>query len=187
MGCRSLRITPTSTPPPGWRIPVSGLFIDTPSFPENWEVSFSTPRERPDDPTVNHVGREWYHLVSGDAWQSIWRAYSVSDAEELYEELRTSQFAPNSTLEADIEFEDFAPPEQIRFTSQIADEYYFACGVWGFTYCEMVARYRNYVTEVHLPLKAGTDSKVGLSYEQIEPVLIDMDRQFVDLFQSLGP
>jgi len=146
---------------------------------------FSTPKDKENDPTINHVGREWGSQESGRAWQSIWRAYSVSDAEDLYDELVGSQFAPNSTLEPYVDFEAFAPPDQIGFTSQTAAEYYFACGVWRFSYCEMVARYRNYVTNVHLPLKSDSDG--GLTYEQIEPILTGMDRQFTDFFESIDP
>lgn len=161
---------------PGWRVPVSNLFIKVNAFPENWTVDFSTPKDKQDDPTINHVGREWGGPGSGRAWQSIWRAYSISDAEELYKELRVSQFIPKETLEPDIPFVKFSPPNEINFTSQTADEYYFACGVWRFSYCEMVARYRNYVTNVHLPLNTTNECDEGFTYDQIENVLRGVDQ-----------
>jgi hypothetical protein len=182
VGCNSKK--GSSTAPPGWRVPVSNLFIEVTALPENWTVDFSTPKDNQDDPTINHVGREWGGPGSGRAWQSIWRAYSISDAEELYKDLRVSQFIPKETLEPDTPFVKFSPPNEINFTSRTADEFYFACGVWRFPYCEVVARYRNYVTNVHLPLKATNVRNGGFTYDQIENVLRGMDQQFTEFFTS---
>lgn len=180
-GCNSTGAT--STPPPGWRVPVNNLFVEVSAFPKSWAVGYSTPKDKGDDPTINHVFREWQG--QGRVWQNIWRAYAISDAEDLFDDMRDSQFAPNSTLEPYAVFKDFTPPDQFGFTSQIADEYYFACGVWGSSYCEIVARYRNYVTNVHLPLKSEIENDGGLTYGEMEIILEGMDQQFLEFFETL--
>ena len=176
----------SATAPPGWRVPVSNLFIEVNAFPENWTVDFSTPKDKQDDTTINHVGREWGGPESGRAWQSIWRAYSISAAEELYKDLHVSQFIPKETLKPDTPFEKFSPPTEITFSSRMADEYYFACGVWRFPYWEAVARYRNYVTNVHLPLKTADERNGGLTYDEMENVLRGMDQQFTEFFALIN-
>jgi hypothetical protein len=184
-GCRIFSNNPTSTPPPGWRIPVSGLFLDISTFPKNWLVDFSDPKDYQDDPTINHVFREWKGQGDGRAWQNIWRGFLISDAEELYTDLRKSQFVPKATLPPDVPFTEFSPPKEINLSIKKAYEYYFACGVWRIPYCEIVARYNNYVTNVHLPLMEGVESDGGLSYEQIETILEGMDQQFIKFFETI--
>jgi hypothetical protein len=176
-----------ATSPPGWRVPVSSLFIDISAFPQKWEVDFSDPKDKQNDPTINAVFREWVGPGALPAWQNISRAYSLPDAEELYRNLRESQYSPNRTLPADISFAEFSPPKEISFTSQTADDYYFACGVWRFSYCEVVARYRNYVTNVHLPLISENENDGGFTYEEMEMILRGMDQQFTVFFESIAP
>jgi len=79
-------------PPPGWRDPVYKLLIYDAAFPEGWRVEF--PEDTSTDPTVNKVYRTWGRDdYPGKAIQVIWRAYTVADAEEKYDELQ-SQFMP---------------------------------------------------------------------------------------------
>ena len=146
--CRTvLSLEPTPTPLPGWRSPVSELFIDEAVFPEGWHVDF--PEDSVTDPSVNHVGRSWGRQgISGTVTQAIWRTYTVAEAERWYNELRASQYHPRSTLPSYELFLEFEPPDEIDFQSQVADEFYLACGWWTSAYCEVIARYRNYGVEM---------------------------------------
>ncbi|MCS7017412.1 MAG: hypothetical protein NZM42_15015 [Gemmatales bacterium] len=67
-------------------------------------------------------------------------------------------------------FVPFAPPAEITFESQIADEYYFACGVDVVHQCQMLARYRNYFVYFYFDVTTQQDPG-GLTYAEIERVL----------------
>lgn len=176
---------PTPTPPPGWRSPVSELFVDESAFPEGWQIDF--PEDATMDPTINHIAREWGRKeISGTAFQSLWRAYTVADAERKYSELRASQFEPSRPLYPGTTFVPFEPPAEIDFQSQVADEFYLACGWWGEAYCEVVARYRNYVVALRLEREAEHEGHVtyGLTYPEIEDVIRAMDAKFAEALDS---
>lgn len=180
-GCAWLRST--ATPPPGWRSPVSELLVDSSAFPEEWHLL----SEADTDPTVNHVARRWGHMSGAKGEQAIWRAYTVGDAERKYNELRQSQFQPREPLYPGTIFVKFEPPAEIDFHSQIADEFYLACGWWGWAYCQVVARYRNYVVYMSLDQQAdheGTHTD-GLSYAEIEVIVRAIDTKFVESLDSL--
>lgn len=182
-GCAS-----TLTPLPGWRSPVSELFVDESVFPEGWHIDF--PEDTASDPTANHVGRSWGRVgVSGTVAQGIWRAYTAADAERKYAELHKSQFQPNGPLYPDTVFIEFEPPAEIRFQSQIADEFYLACGWWGVAYCGVVARYRNYVVYMRLEREAEYEGHVseGLTYPEIEAVVKAMDTEFAEAMETFYP
>ena len=179
---------PTPMPPPGWRSPVSELFVDKSAFPEEWQIG--SVKGATMDPTVNHVAREWGRKeISGTAFQSIWRAYTVADAERKYDELRASQFEPSRPLYPGTIFVPFAPPAEINLQSQVADELYLACGWWGVAYCEVVARYRNYTVELRLDLEAEYEghTTVGLTYPEIETIVRAMDAKFAEAMGEFYP
>ncbi len=190
MGCRVIPIwEPTPTPLPGWRSPVSALLVDDSAFPKGWVRV----REFPvtPDPTINHVYRKWWGQAWGDARsaeQAIWRAYSIADAIKKYKELRQSQFHPRVTPKYDL-FIEFVPPAEINFQSEVADEFYLACGWWGTAYCEIIARYRNYVVDMSLDLEARYDGHVshGLTYAEIETVIRAMDAKFAEAMKEFYP
>ena len=177
---------PTPTPLPGWRSPVSELFVDESAFPEGWQIG--SVRGAVMDPTVNHVAREWEGGEYGLAFQSIWRAYTVADAEEKYDELLASQFQPSRPSPYDI-FVPFEPSTEIDFQSQTADEFYLACGWWGTAYCELIARYLNYVTEMRLDREAECDGHISyeMTYAEIETVVRAMDAKFAEVMEEFYP
>jgi hypothetical protein len=181
-GCHRLNKDLTSPTPQGLQIPISSLFVDISAFPKDWVVEFSDPKDRQDDSTIGAVFREWVGPGALPVWQNISRAYSPADAEGIYIKLQKSSYAPNATLPPDIPFVEFIPPEGINLSNLKADEFYLACGVWGFSYCEAVARYRNYVTNIHLPLKTADERDGGLTYDEMESVLRGMDQQFMEFF-----
>jgi hypothetical protein len=184
-GCGTSRLLLTPTPPLGWQSPVSGLLIDESAFPEGWEVG--SVKGTTSDPTVNHVTREWGRKeIPGTAFQSIWRAYTVADAERKYNELRASQFKPNRPLNPDTLYVAFEPPVEVNYQSQVADEFYLACGWWGVAYCEVVARYGNYVVELRLEREAEYEEHIsyGLTYAEIETVVRVMDAKFAEAMES---
>jgi len=180
-------LPPTPTPLPGWRSPVSELFVDESAFPEGWQIG--SVRGATMDPTVNHVAREWEGGEYGLAFQSIWRAYTVADAKEKYDELLASQFHPSRTLPPYELFIEFEPPEEIDFHSRVADEFYMACGWWTWAYCEVIARYRNYVVELCLDREAEYDGHVthGLTYPEIEAIVRAMDARFAEALEEFYP
>jgi len=178
---------PTPTPLLGWRLPVSGLFVDEYAFPEGWLVEF--PEDTVTDPTVNYVYRSWgCGHISGTVDQQIWRAYTTSEAKDKYTELRDSQFQPSRSLHPSTTFIEFEPPSEISFRSQIADEFYLACGWWDWAYCQVVARYRNYVVLMRLAREAECEGHVthGLTYPEIETVVRAMDARFEQFFAGLS-
>ena len=190
LGCSSAGLfSPTPTPLPGWRIPVSELFVDVDVFPEGWAHMRDLPPEVETDPTINHVTRIWWDKAQGKgrAEQSFWRAYTVDDAKEKYNYLTENGFNPTETQPADF-FVPYQPPSEITFRSQAADEHYLACG-WGIgSFCEIAVRYRNYVAYMRINLKGrnqGYDNDTGLTYAEIEVVLAVMDAKFVEFFARL--
>ena len=175
--------------PPGWRSPVFNLLLDESAFPTGWQIDLEFPKDRIMDPTVNHVGREWWNPNKGSAGviQSIWRAYSVKDAKEKYTELRRSPILLGSYVPSPYDFYiEFHPPSELRFQSQAADEFYVACGWVIWSYCEAIARYRNYVVAINLDLEADyqVDVSQGLTYAEIDKVLEAMDAKFVGFLGS---
>ncbi len=193
IGCRVIPIWgPTPTPLPGWRSPVSALLVDDSAFPKGWVRV----REFPvtPDPTINHVYRKWWGQAWGDARtadQAIWRAYTIEDAQEKYKELRRQPmllqtYTPKPWDEVYIEFR---PPPEIGFRSQVADEFYLACGWLEVAQCHVIARYRNYVTYMVLDLEAQYEGHInhGLTYAEIETVLRAMDAKFAEAMKEFYP
>ena len=185
MGCRVLQPTP-----PGWRSLVSALLVEDNVFPEGWARIRDLPQAGLTDPTINHVYRSWWKQAEGDgkADQAIWRAYTIAAAKEQYADLRRSQFYLLGTLSPDEFFVEFTPPDEIDFQSETADEFYLACGWRIWAHCEVVARYRNYVTNMMLDLEAECKGHVthGLTYPEIETVVRAMDARFEQFFAGLS-
>jgi len=190
VGCRAISVwKPTPTPPPGWRSPVSALLADDSAFPEGWVRE----REFPDtpDPTINHVYRSWWNKArgtSGGADQAIWRAYTIEDAQEKYDELRRQPMLLQSYTPSPWDvYVEFKPPPEIGFRSRIADESYLACGWLYGAECHVIARYRNYVTYMALNLEAEYAGHVtyGLTYPEIEAVVRAMDAKFAEALETL--
>ncbi len=178
--------SPTPTPLPGWRSPVSELFVDESAFPEGWKSG--SPEGTIIDPTVNHVTQEWGHPgVAGTVRQSIWRGYTAADVQDKYDELRKTQFAPSRPLYPGTLYVPFDPPTEIAFQSQVADQFYLACGWWGNAYCEVIARYRNYVVELWLDREAEYEGHIshGLTYPEIEAVIRAMDAKCAWALETL--
>jgi len=180
---------PTPTPPPGWRLPVADLLIDDAVLPESWQVDF--PEDTSYDPTVNKISRIWGNPPNpGTLYQVIWRAYTIEDAEDKYNQLRQSQFHPTPPTLDTVIFISPEPPKVISYMTEDADEHYFACGWSTVSYCLAIARYRNYVVEMSFPLntehveRPGTYTN-GLVYSEIELLLDEMDKRFIDFFEVL--
>lgn len=178
---------PTPTPLPGWRSPVSDFFVDESAFPEGWRVGY--PENASTDPTINHVWQEWWGPPEESCLvgQSIWRGYTARDVEGKFDSLRRSQFKPSRPLPPDTLFVPFEPPAEIGFRSEVADEFYLACGWWRLAYCEVIARYRNYVVELWLDREAVYEGHVsqGLTYPEIERVIRAMDARFAQGLETL--
>jgi hypothetical protein len=181
IGCQAIPIWgPTSTPLPGWRSPGSELLVDDSAFPEGWVREREFPKTP--DPTINHV--------YGGTDQAIWRAYTIEDAKKRYTELRQqSMLLPNFTPSPWDFYIEFKPPPEIGFRSQIADEFYLACGWLYGAQCHVIARYRNYVTYTSLDLETEYEGRVshGLTYPEIEAVVRAMDAKFAEAMEEFYP
>lgn len=83
----------------------------------------------------------------------------------------------------------FVPPDEIDFHSQIADEFYLACGWRIWARSEVLARYRNYVVDLSLDLEAeyGGHTSQGLKYAEIETVVRAMDAKFAEAMAQFYP
>jgi len=180
--CNSGQWTLTSPPPPGWRSPVSDLFVDETAFPEGWRIEF--PEDIITDPTINHVGISWGRPdVAGTVYQVIWRAYTIEDAMEEYAKISQQPLLrPHYTPAPKNFYVEFRPPPEVDFQSQVADESYLACGWLEWAFCEIVARYHNYVVYMNLDLAAeyGGHTSSGLTYVEIEKVMRAMDAKFAE-------
>jgi hypothetical protein len=188
-GCEQGALRRVASPPFGWRSPVAELLLDEGSFPNGWQIDLEFPQDHLMDPTINHVGRELWNPQKGSAGisQSIWRAYSFKDAKEKYSELRQKLlFSPRFTPSPYDFYVEFRPPSELDYKSQIADEFYMACGWVVWAYCDVVARYRNYCVELRLDLEANYQEHVrdGLTYAEIETALKVMDSKFEEFFNS---
>jgi len=182
---------PTPTPLPGWRLLVSDLLLGDEAFPEGWTRIRDLPQAGLTDLTINHVYRSWWGQDQGNgkADQAIWRAYTVAAAEKKYADLRQSQFYLRSTLPPDEFFVEFAPPDEIDFQSGVASEFYLACGWRIWAHCDVIARYRNYVTSVSLDLEAEQEGHVshGLTYAETEAIVRAMDAKFAEAMGEFYP
>ncbi len=170
----------TPTPLPGWRSPVYQLLLEDSSFPEGWKDEF--PNETEKDPTINHVYRIWGRgYLPGTVEQSIQRAYTEERAIKTYQNLQ-SQFTPTPSVFDDV-FIPLESPEEVSFVSEVADEWKFACGWQTIPFCVLIARYRNYTTEMRLALETEDilnpgELTDGLTYLEIENVLQEVDLKF---------
>ncbi len=193
MCCRPIPIwAPTPTPLPGWRSLVSDLLVEDNAFPEGWARMRDHPKGSLTDPTINHVYRSWWNAKQGHgkAEQAIWRAYTIEDARKKYIQLRRQSTLLPIYTPAPWEFYvEFKPPPEIGFRSQIADEFYLACGWRDVAKCYVIARYRNYVTYMVLMLEAEYAGHVshGLTYPEIEAVVRAMDAKFAEAMKEFYP
>ena len=192
VGCQILAAPePTPTPLPGWRSLVSDLLLGDSTFPEGWARIRTMPIDSLTDPTINHVYRSWWGESKGEGkvQQAIWRAYTTSAAEERYTDLRERRFYIRSSPRPTDFFVPFEPPNEIDFHSQVADEFYLACGWRIWARCEVVARYRNYVVDLNLELEAEYEGHIshGLTYAEIEEAVRAMDAKFAEAMERFYP
>lgn len=162
------------------------LLLDETSFPEDWRLGLDVP-EYAQGPTTNHVSREWWRQSgSGIINQSIWRAYTVRDAQEKYAELVKTQYAPSRPLPADRLFVEFTQPAEIPFQSALADQFNLACGWWDKAYCLTIAQYRNYVVFLRVDHQANIQGAYsdGMTDDEIEALNREMDRKFIQFFSQ---
>lgn len=184
---------PTPTPLPGWRSLVSALLLEDDVLPEGWARIRDHPQGSLTDPTINHVYRSWWNEAegsSGKVQQHIWRAYTIVDANERYAELRQNPVLLSCFTPSPYDFYvEFYPPSEISFQSQVADEFYLTCGWRGVAYCEVIARYRNYLVEMRLEREAEYEGHVseGLTYPEIEAVVRAMDAKFTETVETFYP
>ena len=171
---------------PGWLTPVYELILDDSSLPKDWFVLF--PEDTSTDPTVNHVARIWGHPDGAHAEEVLWRSLTISGAKAKYAELVNQPPLHSGLKPFPTDFVvEFRPPTDIAFRSQIADQYYLACGWIIWAYCEIAARYRNYVVDFRLDRQAELQHhySAGLTGADIELLLKTMDARFAERLDRL--
>jgi hypothetical protein len=176
----------SSLPPDDWRSPVSALLLEPDELTPGWQTAFNFPEGWPSDPTVNHVGRELWSPDKGSAYiiHSVWRAFNSLDAAAKYSHLRREGVLSPSYQPSDWAiYVEFSPPGNEALGMRSADDWYAACGwsIWAF--CVVIARYRNYVTYLELPLEAdhGDEVSEGLSLLEMDRTLDALDSKFARL------
>ncbi len=190
VSCRvTLQPQSLSTPLPGWRDLVSVLLLDDDSLPDGWARIRDWPKGSLTDTTINHVYRSWWGKRQGygKVEQHIWRSYTIEDARAFYLELRQDQFDPLRTPHPDQIYVPYNTPEEIKFQSQLAQEFYLACGWSAFPQCVAIARYKNYVVEIITDWETiGPDGKTrnGLTYKELEKILVEMDGKFSEFLAT---
>jgi hypothetical protein len=177
------------TPLPGWRVLVSNLLLDDEAMPDGWSRIRDWPKGSLTDTSINHVYRSWWGEAEGigKIEHAVWRAYSIDDAKDFYAELRHDQYDPLRTPSSSQIYIAYKTPTEIQYSSQVADEYYLACGWSGFPRCVAIARYRNYVSEIIADWETiGPDGELreGLTFDEIEELIKNMDEKFLEFLNS---
>lgn len=145
---------------PAESAPANALLLEPDVFPNGW--TFES-----DEMGVIVAGRDFYlPNAYGHSFQEIYQRPSNYQAHQKFKTYLEGEF--NVSIE-DQSSVPFTSPSEITFKSQIADEYYFACGVNEIPQCKMLARYQNYFAFFYFEL--ATTEPGGLTYSEIEDVL----------------
>jgi hypothetical protein len=155
--------------PPSDSVSASALLLEPISFPDGWAGSpCDTSLCRQGGGGVTAAERDFYRAEApGHVLQEVYRFLDNQAASHKFSVYRATDF---DKPEMSFHYEPLAPPPEISFRSQIADEYYFACGVEDVPLCRMVARYRNFFVYIYFD-HATEKNAGGLTYSQIEHVL----------------
>jgi hypothetical protein len=174
------------SPPSGWNSYISDGLISQDSFPIGWKHYLDTPSNMHDDPEINHVFRAWGQNTggSGDAYQSIWRDYTVGRAKSFYNDLIKTQI--NYKKDPQQNHIEFKAPEDIKFVSEVADQSLLLCGWYITGYCDTFVRYRNYVVYFHAEVEMKYDDVIsdGLTFQEMEALLQQLDSTFVEYLRN---
>jgi len=169
-GCNLSRLqskTPVAASPPA-----SAFLLDSDVFPRGW--TFES-----DEQGVIVAGRDFYlPNAYGHSFQEVFRRPNDNEASKKYKTYLSGEFNVSGARQPAI---PFVPPPEITFKSNIANEYYFACGVDVIPQCKMLARYRNYFVYLYLNLSTNTEPG-GLTYSEIEHVLEALESKVSDAF-----
>jgi len=180
-------LLPKPTPLPGWRSPTDYLFLTEKDLPQGWQLDFPGPTPEP-DPTTNANARKYYKVGSSiSVYQIIWRAYTINNAQEHFLDRRKNEFrTPQQPIPASHNYCEFKPPAEITFKSEVADEFYLACGTWDISDCEALARYRNYVTILRIDIETECNGgyQEGLTYPDAERIIRAMDSHFEEFLRE---
>jgi len=109
-----------------------------------------------------------YSVDAGNYWVIYWGSRQ-SAQDEFDNDLKISFITNNSR-------EPWKTPEEIRFTSSIADNYYTACGIsFGYYKCRTIAVYGRYF------VRLGTSiSEQGITYSVYNKLLQTIDEKMLE-------
>ena len=152
----------------------SALLLEVDVFPKRWSA-FS-------DENGTIVATRSYYIPHepGQVFQEVYRRPTAEDASEKFKEYLSGSFNESKIRQP---FVPFSPPPEITFQSQIADEYYFACGVDEAPQCKMLARYRNYFVYFYFDVSIE-ESRGGLTYPEIVTVLEALEAKVLSVLSN---
>jgi len=161
------------------QIPAHRLLLDDTAFPEQWNVDpcepYCSKREG-----INEAYRVFGMLIiPGHVVQEVYRLNTADIARYKFRTYYDTEFhqrqSPNRT---------FVPPKEIQYTSPIADEYAFGCGIDIVSACVALMRYDNYFVYLYI----NTDETGnGLKITEVEPILRAMDAMVISRFGLKNP
>jgi|CXWL01.1.fsa_nt_gi hypothetical protein len=166
VACNTLNVQ-MSTPVAS--IPAIDFLLEANMLPAGWEASPCDTSLCRDGGGGDTAAERDFYLPNapGHALQEVYRFSDERAASDKFKVYMEGNFNESEVRQP---FVPFAPPQEITFKSQVADEYYFACGVDVIPQCKMLARYQNYFVYFYFD-HATEQEPGGLTYAEIERVL----------------
>ena len=170
------------TPEPLSGPPAEAFIVSTDAFPPDWEAL-------PCESSLCGVGESVYETdfipvtnEPGHFRQEVWRFDSPEAASAKYSNYLQADF---NDATGDPTATPFLPPTELPYVSNVADEYYFACGRDQAWICRLNARYRQYFVYFYFDMDDGRG--YGLTYSEVERILHWLDDRAVELLNVPSP
>ncbi len=176
---------PTSSLPPGWNLELTDLLVPSDALPVGWRLDLLGHALR--NPPVNNVAATWSREgAPAKVVQTLWRAFSVSEAKLIFGELE-SHYAVKPQI-PDHSYTAPMPREKIEVEDLHAGDYRLVCRLGIRKYCVYIGRYGNYVVNIWIPLQTENADRSGevpngLTTEQVEKLIDAVDAQFQDFLE----
>ncbi|MFZ0547675.1 MAG: hypothetical protein WAM60_19670 [Candidatus Promineifilaceae bacterium] len=162
---------PQPVPPSG--VPASALLLSAEPFPSGWGVA---PCDLDCDLEGDKEALRYFGIDGrpGHVLQEVYYYGSVESAHTVFESDVNSSLSTATPI-ARAPFVPFQPPNEITYSSPIADEQYLGCGVDVTPTCVAERRYGQYIVSFYIIVDGGNGE--GLKIEDIEPILRAIDIQ----------
>jgi hypothetical protein len=163
-------IASCSQSPPS-RYPIvsaTDLLLTAASFPDTWEADSCEPYCERAERFGNAFRTFGRPNIAGHVIQQVTNytyERSATAAFQRAQEVTFSQKAP--------QVEPFISSPSISYTSPIADDYNFSCGIDVIVACRTLARYGNYYIEIYFVIDDGDGN--GLQLSKVPSILSALD------------